>query len=139
VLTGLPRPLRDADSEPFWRGCDAGRLRLQRCAGCGAFRWPPGPACPACRSLASVWVDSRGRGAVYSWVVVHVPLAAELADQLPYAVGLIELDEGVRLVSTIEGCDPEAIAAGMRVTARFDDAGEGRRMLTFVPAAGAGT
>jgi uncharacterized OB-fold protein len=138
VLEGLPPPARDADSEPFWRGCDEGRLLLQRCGDCGAFRWPPGPACAECGSSECEWVESPGTGAVYSWVVVRVPLAEALTHQLPYATGLIALDEGVRMVSTIEGCEMDEIAAGMRVAARFDDAGEGRRMLTFVPAGRSG-
>jgi uncharacterized protein len=133
VLSGLPRPVRDADSAPFWAGCDEGRLRLQRCAACGAFRWPPGPCCPDCGSREAEWVDSPGRGAVHSWVVVHVPLAEALADQLPYAVGLIELDEGIRLVSTIEGCPPERIAAGMRVSVRFGEPARGQRVHSFEP------
>jgi uncharacterized OB-fold protein len=137
MLHGLPKPLRDEDSEPFWAGCDEGRLRLQRCAGCSAYRFPPGPVCPSCGSFESDWVDSPGRGAVYSWVVVHVPFDDALAGQLPYAVGLIELGEGVRMVATIEGCEPDAIAAGMAVTVRFDDAGDGCRLPAFVPSDGA--
>jgi len=133
MLVGLPRALRDIDSTPFWQACDEGRLVLPRCGRCGRFRWPPGPICPGCRMAGAEWVDSPGRGTVYSWVVVHVPFAEALVDQLPYAVGLIQLAEGVRLVSTIEGCDPAAIEAGMPVVARFEDAGVGRRMLTFVP------
>jgi uncharacterized OB-fold protein len=128
MLSGLPKPVRDEDSEPFWAGCDDGRLRVQRCGGCGEFRWPPGPVCPACGSHEHEWVDCSGRGTVYSWVVVHVPLAEVLADQLPFAVGLIELEEGVRIVSTIEG---EEITAGMPVTVRFGAAADGTRLFTF--------
>jgi uncharacterized OB-fold protein len=132
VLHGLPEPLRDADSEPFWSGCDQGRLRLQRCAACAAFRFPPGPVCPACGSFDSHWVGAAGRGAVHSWVVVHVPFVDALADQVPYAVGLVELEEGVRMVATIEGCAHEEIAAGMAVVVHFDGG-----LPAFVPAAGA--
>jgi uncharacterized protein len=125
--------VRDADAEPFWRGCDEQRLCIQRCRECESRRWPPGPACPACGSGATEWARSSGRGRVYSWVVVRFAAVEALADQLPYAVGLIELEEGVRIVCTIEGCELDEISAGMRVAARFDDAGDGRRMLTFVP------
>jgi uncharacterized protein len=138
VLSGLPRPVRDADSEPFWSGCDEGQLRLQRCGLCAAFRWPPGPCCPDCGSGETEWIDSPGRGAVHSWVVVRVPLAETLARQLPYAVGLIELDEGVRLVSTIEGCPTERIEAGMRVSVRFGEPAGGQRVHSFEPDSQAG-
>jgi hypothetical protein len=139
MLHGLPTPVRDTDSEPFWQGVDDGRLRLQRCTGCASYRWPPGPACPSCGSFASEWIDSPGRGTVYSWVVARVPFADALADQLPYAVGLIQLEEGVRMVSTIEGCEPDEIAADLPVVARFDQAVGGGRMLTFVPAGRSGS
>lgn len=131
MLDGLPTPARDADSEPFWQGCDEGRLRLQRCLACSAFRWPPGPVCPPCGSRQTQWVDSAGHGQVYSWVVVQVALTPVLSDQLPYAVGLVMLDEGVRMVSTIEGCDMTEITLGMSVLARFDTSRDGGRMLAF--------
>jgi uncharacterized protein len=132
VLHGLPRPVRDADGEPFWRGLDAGTLLLPACPSCGAFRWPPGPCCPSCGTAGTEWSQSRGRGRVYSWVVVHVPFVDALAGQVPYAVGLIELEEGVRLVSTIEGCDLDAIEAGMPVDARVEVSAAGTGALTFL-------
>jgi uncharacterized OB-fold protein len=133
MLHGLPLPRRDTDSEQFWSGLDEGRLCLPRCPACGTFRWPPGPVCPSCGELGAEWVTSEGRGEVFSWVVVHVALLDALADQLPYAVGLVTVAEGVRLVGTIEGCDPDQVRAGMPVQARVVAAGEhGPGALTFV-------
>ena len=70
---------------------------------------------------------------MYSWVVVRVPLLPNLSDQLPYAVGLVELCEGVRVVSTISNCDVDQIAAGMDVSCAFGEAAGGQRLFTFVP------
>ncbi|MFE7423641.1 Zn-ribbon domain-containing OB-fold protein [Rhodococcus sp. NPDC057529] len=124
MLRGLQQPIRDHDTAEFWAGCDEGQLRLQACADCGQYRWPPGPVCGACGSMSSTWQESPGAGVVFSWVVVHVPLVPALADQLPYTVGLIELDEGIRIVSTIDGCAPDDIHAGMPVQISFDNPGD---------------
>lgn len=132
MLNGLPRPRADLDSEPFWAGCREGRLLIPRCGDCGAARWPPGPMCPACQSQETAWEPASGRGTVYSWVVVTHPVDEALIDQVPYAVGLIELEEGVRLVGNVAGIDPSDIVAGLPVTAYFEppDA-EGRRLPNF--------
>jgi uncharacterized OB-fold protein len=133
MLHGLPVAERDADSAPFWAGCDEGVLRLPTCRGCSTPRWPPAAVCPRCGDSATDWVESSGSGSVYSWVVVHVAFDEALRDQLPYAVGLIELDEGVRIVSTIEEVDFARIRAGMPVVVRFDEQPGKGRIPSFVP------
>lgn len=133
MLHGLPSPLPDFDTETFWSGCDAGELLLQKCQQCETFRWPPGPSCPHCGSAESLWIPSEGTGRVYSWVVVRVPLLPSLSDQLPYAVGLVELSEGVRIVSTISNCDVDQIVAGMDVSCVFGESTGAQRIFTFVP------
>lgn len=133
MLTGLPRPRPDNDTEPFWRGCAEERFLLQSCDDCGSFRWPPGPACPRCGAAGASWREASGAGTVYSWVTVAVPLHPALADQVPYVVGLVELAEGVRVVATIEGCAPAEIEAGMEVELRFDTDADGFRLPVFVP------
>jgi uncharacterized OB-fold protein len=134
MLHGLPSALRDEDTAPFWEGCDRGELLAQRCRPCRTFRWPPGPGCPTCGSAESEWVAMSGTGTVYSWVVVRVPLTEALAAQIPYAVGLIELSEGIRIVSTISGCGVDDIHAGMAVRAVFPDADAAPSVFTFMPA-----
>ncbi|MBS1877947.1 MAG: Zn-ribbon domain-containing OB-fold protein [Actinobacteria bacterium] len=134
MLEGLAMPAPDGDSAPFWNGCEEGKLMLQRCDGCGQASWPPGPVCASCGGDRLTWVESQGRGTVYSWVVVAVAFTPELADQLPYAVGLVDLEDGVRMVTTFEGCEPNEIEAGMEVEMRFDESREGQRLFCHVPA-----
>lgn len=135
-----PVPAPDPDSAPFWAGCREGRLLLQKCSGCGAFRYPPGPVCPHCRSREAEWVQSAGRGKVYSWIVVTHPVPKEVyAADVPYVVALIELDEGVRIASNIVGCAPAEVRGDMRVEVRFDDVAPGVTLPRFRPAgSGAG-
>ena len=133
-----PVPAPDPDSAPFWAGCRDHRLMLLKCVACGAFRYPPGPVCPHCRARESEWVQSPGRGKVYSWIVVTHPVPKEVyAADVPYVVALIELDEGVRIASNIVGCAPADVCGDMRVEVRFDDVAPGVTLPRFVPAGSA--
>lgn len=116
----MPRPAPDLDTQPFWDGCREHRFLLPRCEDCQSLRWPPGPMCPECQSMRTTWVPSTGRGHVYSWIVASHPVAEVLVDQPPYAVGMIELTEGVRVVGNVLGCDPDEITAGMAVELFFE-------------------
>lgn len=117
---GKPLPVVDPETRPFWEACREGRLMLQRCARCGHTRFPPTSFCPKCRSAEHEWVESRGRGRVFSWIVVRHPVPREVyAMEVPYVVALIELDEGVRMASNIVGIAPESVTAGMPVRVVF--------------------
>jgi uncharacterized OB-fold protein len=120
----MPLPEPDRDTRPFWDGCARERFLVPRCGQCGATRWPPGPMCPECQSTVTEWIESSGRGSVYSWVVAAHPVAEVLADQVPYVVGLIELEEGVRVVGNVVDCAPEEVEAGMAVEVFFEPCGE---------------
>jgi len=77
--------------------------------------------CPFCQTTETEWIDASGRGTVYSWVVATHPVHASLVDQVPYVVGLVELEEGVRVVANINGCPHEEIAADMPVELYFGE------------------
>ena len=70
------------------------------------------------------WIESEGRGEVYSWIVVTHPVDPVLVDQVPFAVAMIGLPEKVRVVGNIAGVDPDAIEAGMPVELYFEEPGE---------------
>lgn len=131
MLRGMPTPRPDLDTQPFWDGCDEGKFLVPRCRACAATRWPPGPMCPECQSQDTEWIESSGRGKVYTWVVATHPVDPVLADQVPYVVGMIELEEGVRVVGNVEGCDPGEVTAEMPVELVFADLGNGRRLPNF--------
>jgi uncharacterized OB-fold protein len=130
MLKGMPLPQPDLDTQPFWDGCQEGKFLVPRCRACGATRWPPGPMCPECQSVETEWIESSGRGSVYSWVVATHPVHEVLVDQVPYVVGLIELEEGVRVVGNVEGCPPEEVEPGMPVELFFEEV-EGIPMPNF--------
>jgi uncharacterized OB-fold protein len=119
VLPPLPAP--SPDNQEFWDGCRRHELRIQRCDGCGAHRFAPRPACPACASLRFTWVTASGRGVVHTWTVIHPPTLPAFAAETPYAAAVVRLDEGVFMVGRLRGRDPHAVRAGMRVVVEFDD------------------
>lgn len=132
-----PQPAISADTRFFWEGLKAGKLLIQRCVACGRLQHPPGPACPHCHGLELDAVEASGRGEIYSFVVVHHPLHP--AFDTPHPVGLIALEEGVRLVAPLIAPDPAALAIGTPVEVVFDTvagaAAEGDRLPHFRPVA----
>jgi len=116
-----PLPIPDEDSQPFWEGLRAHKIVLQRCCQCGSYRFPPRSLCPHCLSLESEWREVSGRGKVYSFSVIHHVYRPGFADEVPYVVALIDLEEGIRITSNIVSCTPEEVKIGMDVEAIFAD------------------
>ncbi|MER6628209.1 OB-fold domain-containing protein [Streptomyces sp. NPDC000987] len=126
-------PVPDADGAPFWEYARRGELRVQSCADCGEPRFPPRPCCPHCRSFAAEWRPTDGRGRVWSYVVPHPPLLPAYAEQAPYTVVVVELDDAprVRLVGNLvaaagarlDSVPRERVRIGVRVRAVFTEAG----------------
>jgi uncharacterized OB-fold protein len=113
-----PHPAQSADTSFFWEGARNGQLLIQQCNQCGKLRHPPGPGCPSCGSLEWKAIESTGRGTVYSYAIHHYPPVPGF--EYPNAVGLIELEEGTRLISNIVGIAPDAIEIGMPVEVVFE-------------------
>ena len=117
------RPQVTPDTAFFWAGTAVGELRIQRCAGCGALRHPPGPMCPACGAAGDGgYVVAAGTGEVFSYVVHHHPPVP--GKKLPMAVALVQLPEGVRMVGEMPGVRPDQVRIGLPVQvafARVDD------------------
>ncbi|MER5432647.1 OB-fold domain-containing protein [Streptomyces sp. NPDC002588] len=126
-------PVPDPDGAPFWHYTSQGELRLQACADCGEFRFPPRPCCPHCRSFTSDWRPVSGRGRIWSYVVPHPPLLPDYAAQAPYNVIVVELADAprVRLVGNLvsaagaplDSLPPDRVRIGARVQVVFTDDG----------------
>jgi uncharacterized OB-fold protein len=117
----LPRPGVDEDTAPFWAACKEHRLILQTCTQCGHVRYPPRPVCPSCGSLEAEWIPSAGRGFIYSWVVVYHAAHPATMTSVPYNLVLVEIEEGVRMVSNLVGIESTDITPGLEVEVIFDD------------------
>ncbi|MES4902410.1 MULTISPECIES: bifunctional MaoC family dehydratase N-terminal/OB-fold nucleic acid binding domain-containing protein [unclassified Streptomyces] len=112
-----PRPVINRDNAGFWAGVAEHRLLIQRCADCGTLRFPWLPGCGACGCQEWETVEASGAGTVFSYVVMHHPPFP--AFDPPYAVGLIELAEGVRMISNITGVPYDKVRIGMPVELEF--------------------
>jgi uncharacterized protein len=130
---GRPRPAVNMSSEWFWEGCRQRELRIQRCNGCGALQHPPGVRCPACGSMDMGWTVSSGRATLYSWAVPHYPQVP--AFDYPLVVGLVELEEGTRLVTNVTDVRPEQLRIGMPLDVHWLEAGDDLVLHQFRPAA----
>jgi uncharacterized protein len=127
-----PRPAVTQDNAWWFEACREHRLLIQRCAACGTLRHPTEPACPVCQSFDWDTVEACGRGTVYSFVVNHYPQVP--AFDYPLAVGLIELEEGTRLIANVTGIDPADIAIGLPVQVEFVDHDDELTLPAFRPA-----
>ena len=99
----MTEPVTDDDGLAFREGLTAGELRLQRCTECGRHRFPPMPSCPFCGIAGGTDVEVDGRGALYSWVVVHRALTPSQEGEVPYTIATVELPEGIRMVGRLDG------------------------------------
>ena len=121
--------LDDETSAPFWAGTARGELLVQACGACGAWRMPPRPMCPRCRSIAVTWVPTSGAGTIWSFIVPHPPLLPAYSELAPYNAIVVALDEDPtvcfvgNLVTRPDGAineiDPATITIGEAVSVVF--------------------
>ncbi|WP_406164203.1 OB-fold domain-containing protein [Streptomyces sp. NBC_00882] len=112
-----PRPVVNRDNVGFWEGVEQHRLLIQRCTSCATLRFPWLPGCAHCGGPDWDTVEASGEGSVYSYVVMHHPPFP--AFDPPYAVVLVELAEGVRMVSNVVGTPYDKVRIGMPVRLDF--------------------
>ena len=127
-------PTINRDNQFFYDGLRRHRLLIQCCSHCKTLRVPPRPMCAHCQSLNWDAVESAGRGAIYSYVMPQYPPLPFF--EYPYIVVLVELEEGVRLVSNLRDIDPAEVKVGMAVEVcyeAFND--DGLVLHQFRPAA----
>jgi uncharacterized OB-fold protein len=125
-----PWPEANEDSREFWEGIKAHRIMAQKCSQCGALRFYPKHLCPHCLSDQFEWSLCSGRGQIYSYTNIYrAPLKA-FADQVPYTIGLIDLEEGIRIMGRVKG-NPDSMAIGKEVRAIFEDISAGISLPMF--------
>ncbi|MPN39910.1 hypothetical protein SDC9_187444 [bioreactor metagenome] len=129
---GIPKIKRSApgisdDNRFFWEGAQQGKLLIQHCKSCGELNHPPGPVCPHCQSFEWDTVQASGKGVVYSYVVMHYPEVPPFDH--PNPIGLIELEEGTRLIAQLVGIKPQDVKIGQKVQVEFNTFNDGEMTL----------
>jgi uncharacterized OB-fold protein len=131
-----PVPQATPETEHFWQGTRAGEIRLQRCDSCRQVYFPPRPFCPKCSSRSVSVFRASGRAKLYSYVINYRPHPAWGG---PYAIALVELEEGPRMMSNLVGCPqtPEALVLDMPLEATFEKLTDEITLPLFRPAGAA--
>ena len=122
----------------YWKAATEGRLVLPHCTSCDRPFWHPRPHCPRCGSSAVVWNEASGRGSVHTFTIVRQSPDEQFRNRVPYVVAMIDLDEGVRIMSSVIYCDAESVTIGMRVRCTFECLDDAVGIPLFVPETNAG-
>lgn len=139
---GTPERLLPPISEearPFWDATRERRLLLQRCRVCDRAIHFPRAACPGCFGSDLGWRESTGGGAVHAVTIMPTPASPTMAGRAPYAVALVDLDDGVRLLTNLVGERALDAAVGDRVELRWEPLEDGRHLPVFEPVTAGGT
>jgi uncharacterized protein len=118
---GKPVPTPTLETAPYWEGCRQHRLRIQRCSECQHHQFFPRIYCSKCFSADVEWVEATGRAKVLSFTIVRRPVSPAFADEVPYVVALVTLEEGPQMMTNIVECAPEEVTIGMPVEVVFED------------------
>jgi uncharacterized OB-fold protein/acyl dehydratase len=135
AMPSQPRRMRPAlghDNRWWWEGCNRGEILIQKCSSCGKLRHPPRPLCSHCQSREWESIVASGKGTIYSYVVMYYPEIPGY--HYPLAVGVIELEEGTRLVANIEGIDHDELEIGMAVQGAIEAVDDELNLPIFRPA-----
>jgi uncharacterized protein len=133
-VSSLPTsaPTISPETADYWAATAEGRLLLKRCDACGHVIWYPRAICPDCHSTDTSWFEASGRGEVYSFTVNRRG-DGPWKEAAPFVLAYVELAEGPRVMTNIVDCDVDSVAIGQRVTAVWDDTGQGNAVLRFRP------
>lgn len=128
-----PIPAISAEMRPFYEGAQRGELLVQRCTACAALRFPARAICSNCLATTADWVHVSGNGEIYSFNVMHQVYHPGFADEVPYAVVIVQLAEGVRILSNLIDVAPADIRIGMPVHVVFEEVSDDVTLPKFAP------
>lgn len=125
-----PIPEADDESREFYDGARRHELMLMRCRNCRAWRLPSRSRCPDCWSTDTAWERASARGTLYSFGIMHQKFPG-FADDVPYNYAVVELEEGPRIISNIDGVPGDEIVVDMPLQALFDDVSPDTTLIRF--------
>lgn len=129
-------PATSQMSDSYYRNISTSGLCAQRCGACGSWHHIPREICSNCGSFDLDWASCAGRGSLFSWTVTITPPLSSLSHDTPFVVGLVELDEGVRLVSRIVGVEEGDLRVGLELRVRLVELRDDFSLPVFEPVGG---
>ena len=126
-------PVPGPESVPYWEGAKNHQLMIQKCSSCGHHWFPPSTVCTGCGSREIDWVQSTGKGKIFSFVVFHRLYHKGWDGEVPYVVGIIEREEGARMLSNVIDIPVEDVKCDMPVEVVFEDATDTLTLPKFKP------
>ncbi len=131
--TSKPIPPVHPWTRPFWQAAREGKLMIQQCQSCRRHIFYPRLNCPFCFSEQITWVESTGKGRIYSFSVVQNNAPSAFIPDMPFIIAIVRLDEGVQMMTNIVGCDPSQAHCDMPVIVVFEKLNEEITLPKFKP------
>ena len=128
----IPSP--DLETQPFWDGCKEGRFLIRHCNACGEDHFYPRPFCPTCWSDDVAWKEASGRATLYTFSIVHQNDLPPFGERVPYVAAIVDLEEGPRVMTNIEGVDHDALRIGMPLVVDYKPISDDVTIAIFRPA-----
>ena len=132
-----PLPGIHTDNERYWASAHERALELPRCADCGEVFYPLSNRCRACLSAALEWHPVSGKATLVTWNVMHQLYDPAFKDLVPYVVGVVELEEGARMISNVVGAPHDALRVGMDLALEYVDISPEVTLPVYRPAGSA--
>ena len=126
-----PRPIPTPTSQPYWDGLAKDQLLVQRCDDCSSWVFYPRSRCSSCLSDALSWIELSGRGTIFTFTITAQPTVPMFADETPQLIAIVELEEGIRMTTTLVSDDPSSLRIGAPVVPVFDHGDDGATLLRF--------
>jgi uncharacterized OB-fold protein len=120
-------PAVNPETRPFWDACNDGKLLVGRCTTCRKHHYYPRPFCPHCGGDKVEWVEAEGTGQVYSYTVMR-------RFEPVRVLCMVELAEGVRMMTVLRTAEPDAVRIGLPVSLAFAESAGGQKLPVFEPA-----
>ncbi|MEY2476184.1 MAG: uncharacterized protein QOG87_1499 [Actinomycetota bacterium] len=116
-MSNLPTP--DPETQPYWDAAKEGKLLIRRCNACKRAYFYPRDFCPHCWSEDVSWEQASGRATLYTWSVVRRNDLPPWGERVPYVAAIVDLEEGPRMMTNVEGAELDELAIGMRLVVDF--------------------
>ncbi len=132
-IPAKPVPVVNPWARPFWEAALNEKLIIQQCKDCEKYVFYPRIACPHCFSDNMEWIEASGKGTVYSYTVVENNAPSAFKNDMPYVVAVVQLEEGVRMLSNIVECEPQEVTCDMPVQVTFEKLNDEFTLPKFRP------